>query len=225
MQTGSYWIEDGFLDDREFERVQEYALEERLDLVHASSSGVEQVWAHTDGLPRRGPPAVAMRGEHEEVFDDISVFPTHTAMDFVVGRLLQQAESLAHWLNGNWNAVTARLHCYPPGSGLSWHNDRSGIAGAFVFFVNPTWELDWGGELMLLSAPDHDVTVDTRTFRRRLLLEPSAAARGEWILPKPNRLVLLRPGIPHRIGLVSVNAGPHARTSISGFFQLHSPRT
>jgi hypothetical protein len=41
---------------------------------------------------------------------------------------------------------------------------------------------------------------------------------GTYVLPKPNRFVLLRKGVLHRISRVDANAGSRARASVTGFF-------
>jgi Rps23 Pro-64 3,4-dihydroxylase Tpa1-like proline 4-hydroxylase len=37
-------------------------------------------------------------------------------------------------------------------------------------------------------------------------------------MPKPNRLVILKGGVTHRVAPVSQAAGEHVRASIAGFF-------
>ena len=46
-----------------------------------------------------------------------------------------------------------------------------------------------------------------------------AQGAGSFVMPKPNRLVIIRGGLPHKIAKVSVAAGSHLRRSITGFFK------
>jgi len=42
---------------------------------------------------------------------------------------------------------------------------------------------------------------------------------GSYILPKPNRLVVIKGGTPHAIAKVRASAGRHVRASVGGFFK------
>ena len=45
---------------------------------------------------------------------------------------------------------------------------------------------------------------------------------GQYISPKPNRLVVIAGGNPHMINKVSPSAGDHGRCTIAGFFHCPS---
>jgi len=42
---------------------------------------------------------------------------------------------------------------------------------------------------------------------------------GSFVMPRSNRLVVIRGGLPHKIAKVSVAAGSHLRASVTGFFK------
>ena len=87
--------------------------------------------------------------------------------------------------------------CYTQGTGLTWHNDAGpGYEGSYVFYVHSEWRATWGGQL-LIAKNESD---------------------GRYFYPKPNRLVLMRRGVPHSIQRVDTNAGENCRLSLSGFF-------
>lgn len=89
---------------------------------------------------------------------------------------------------------------YPPGSGLHYHND--GIyAGSYAFYIHEEWDETWGGELLI--RPDND------------------DLGGQFIIPKPNRLVLIAPNILHSINPVHLRAGNRHRQSLAGFLHVN----
>ena len=121
----------------------------------------------------------------------------------------------------DWRAVSARAFRHGVGSGLSWHTDDQSYAGAWIFFAHPEWDCHWGGELLVA-----DPSCQGRQWRvpKAELKIPSENALlsevgvGHYLFPKPNRLVVIAAGHPHRVNPVTPAAGPHARTTLSGFF-------
>jgi hypothetical protein len=41
---------------------------------------------------------------------------------------------------------------------------------------------------------------------------------GTYVMPKPNRLIIVGQGHPHKVASVSPNAGDHVRATFAGFF-------
>ena len=167
------------------------------------------------------------------------VYPSGTAMDLIVALLLKHAQDLEPWTgeqNKDWTAVTACSYLYPSGSELSWHHDRF-YSGAYTFYAHPFWNSAWGGELMLAdstcqnwSTPKEEVmgleekrslpaALDNRAENLRLM-DPGI---GHFVMAKPNRLVVVKGGVYHRINPVSAAAGHHVRCSVSGFFETILP--
>lgn len=116
--------------------------------------------------------------------------------------------------------LSLRTYIYPTGTKLSWHNDE-GYNGAMTYYIHKKWSPSWGGELMTMELPktyeqpenaphlDHE-------YEDELL---STIGLGQVILPKPNRLVLMRQGVMHSINRVDPAAGSAVRCSIVGFFK------
>jgi Rps23 Pro-64 3,4-dihydroxylase Tpa1-like proline 4-hydroxylase len=114
---------------------------------------------------------------------------------------------------------------YPRDTGLSWHvDDHELYAGAFIYYAHPRWDAHWGGELLiaeLAADPEEEeeelpimaYRFETEAYSERLL----EIGCGNFVMPKPNRLVLLA-GAPHMIARVSPAAGHNVRASVSGFF-------
>jgi hypothetical protein len=48
---------------------------------------------------------------------------------------------------------------------------------------------------------------------------------GSYVVPKPNRLVVIKGGTPHAIAKVRASAGRHVRASIGGFFKRPSAQS
>ena len=96
-----------------------------------------------------------------------------------------------HW---NTNLLSwSFINTLPPNidresSGTGYHIDF----GGFVYYVHPTWDSSWGGNLLF-----QDCNVDK-------------------IEPKPNRFVWINPKIPHGIEVVNDTA-THNRITIVGW--------
>lgn len=86
----------------------------------------------------------------------------------------------------------------------------------------PTGRADpgWGGELLIGS--DHTSRRRPRASSATVFNKRSAAidsmSLGAFVVPLPNRMVIVKSGVPHRINTVDRSAGAHLRTSVAGFF-------
>jgi Rps23 Pro-64 3,4-dihydroxylase Tpa1-like proline 4-hydroxylase len=121
---------------------------------------------------------------------------------------------------------------YPQDSGLSLHQDTGRapvgqyFTGSYTYYVNRTWNLHWGGWLMLLDPAEATPTATVGGFgvsppwladdlERAWVDGPGIATA---VLPAPNRIVFISPAVRHLITRVDRNAGQHARVSLAGFF-------
>ncbi|WP_157429474.1 2OG-Fe(II) oxygenase [Actinomadura oligospora] len=122
----------------------------------------------------------------------------------------------------DWNRVGFTFWKYPAGSRLGWHNDEGGgRRGEFILFLHQRWRPSWGGELLLLdedpepllgSVPAHpDPSVLMERLLDRCPTSPVA------VLPRPNRLVLVKAGTVHQIHRVDRTAGDAVRRTLTGF--------
>jgi Rps23 Pro-64 3,4-dihydroxylase Tpa1-like proline 4-hydroxylase len=105
---------------------------------------------------------------------------------------------------------------------LGWHDDGEERTAAYTFYAHPAWAPEWGGEL-LIGTKRQDNTGRGTAFRRDDTfdeLSPTVAGvcAGVFVVPLPNRLVVIRSGVPHRINRVEMAAGTNWRVSIAGFF-------
>lgn len=121
-----------------------------------------------------------------------------------------------------WDRIAFAFWKYPTGSRLGWHNDGgSGRRGEFILFLHHMWRPSWGGELMLVDEDSErlgagDVRSDDpvawmETLLGRCTTSPVA------ILPKRNRLVLVKTETIHTIRRVDPTAGAFLRCTLTGF--------
>ena len=100
------------------------------------------------------------------------------------------------FFNEHWNANLdswSFINTLPPNidresSGTGYHIDF----GGFVYYIHPTWDESWGGNLLFQNC---DV---------------------DKIEPKPNRFVWINPKVPHGIEVVNDTA-THNRITIVGW--------
>ncbi|MEL6339587.1 MAG: 2OG-Fe(II) oxygenase [Myxococcota bacterium] len=202
-------------------------------------------WGLGDGLPMRSA-AVAFRSSGGEADGDASHYPTGTAIDAVIASVLdaqRQCRTVGRQ-GSEWERFRAAAYLYPAGSGLSWHHDQAeSYSGSFIYYAHRVWNVAWGGELLVQPEPPEGAqalmngTAIEATRSGGQLLDVKKVAigphldntnqdrllsrhgRGEFILANPNRLVLIRAGVPHAVNPVNRAAGHHPRISVAGFFE------
>lgn len=140
----------------------------------------------------------------------------------------------------DWEDFTAFPSLYPMGTGLTWHRDAVTNAGSYVYYAHPRWNAEWGGELLLgdaaqlaipealgpfFNAAPPGYEDDGATWLNSHLQNDGASdilmahGAGSFVMAKPNRLVVLRGGLPHKIAKVAIGAGSNVRASVAGFFK------
>ncbi len=229
--TDTFAIIDDFLPQDEAEFVWRYVQDEQYEMVH------QKKWVKafrlSDGCPMWGPPYLS---DDYEANSKNKVFPTGRAIDLVISRLKQVAkdyDNLIGKFGQDWAYFFARAYLYSADQGLSWHRDNQNNAtGAYVYYAHREWDPQWGGEFLVAPAQTkHHVIPTTKLyegtekflgshldnkFERDVLME---SGHGQYIMPKPNRLVLLTSGVIHCIKKVDPAAGNRVRATIQGFFQ------
>jgi len=164
---------------------------------------------------------VYLHGDAEHLRDARLPLPTESALTPLV-QAIRSLVSHAPDLTGTeglaWNAFTMIPYVYTVGSGLGVHLDAGQYAGSFVYFLHTEWDLDWGGELMVLDSrtavrPEDDDWLHIPSQRAGYLTPGVATA----VLARPNRLALLSPEAIHMVSAVHSSAGTRARTSVAGF--------
>jgi hypothetical protein len=135
------------------------------------------------------------------VLPGVKLYPAGDALDKPLSTIRELAISsgVIGRPGTDWAGIIASIFRYEPGGGLIFHSDAASYNGAFSFYLHEEWYPDWGGFFMFSSGTLQDID------------------QGHFLIPKPNRLVLIRGGTPHNIsGVVSPNG--QSRLALSGFF-------
>ncbi|WP_437952674.1 2OG-Fe(II) oxygenase [Sorangium sp. So ce296] len=154
----------------------------------------------------------------------VRFYPTKTALDALLDalqKLLPTCTDLIGSKGHDWMGIVGKLYAYPAGSSMSWHSDDDELDGSFIFYANPVWDVQWGGELFVADESTRNQLVRESMHNFGSKQDTEVLLRkgfGHYIMPKPNRLVVVGPGNPHKVGKVSSGAGDHVRASFSGFF-------
>lgn len=176
-------------------------------------------WKLDDGVPLGGDAVVVARSAQPATEKGWS------RVVAAVKRVLADPDFAGDLIGTSWDRVSARPYIYPQGTGLSWHVDDHGLyAGAFIYYAHPHWNAHWGGELLVAESDPEDEAeqgempimahrFETEPYSERLL----EIGCGNFVSPKPNRLVLLS-GAPHMVARVNPSAGAAVRATVSGFF-------
>jgi Rps23 Pro-64 3,4-dihydroxylase Tpa1-like proline 4-hydroxylase len=191
-------------------------------LVHVSKSkfhsphrnGWESVWKSTDGECMR---TQALYTEN---------FPTKTPLDKIF-EVMTEACLINTEICGinpsNWDKMTVSSYIYPSGTRLSWHGDGGAYSAALTYYCHPRWSPHWGGELLVAETPNQnyipklDYDVAPGVDHSQIDAWINAYGMGHMIVPKPNRLVLMKSGICHMVNRVDLAAGDNLRMSVVGF--------
>jgi hypothetical protein len=245
-----FHVYDDVLADEDFAAAWTFVQLETFVPVHEDVW--QKGWRISDGIPLRSATAVVHATREAAPVDADAAdtrrpprtYPTHTAVDSVIDAIVAGLDGMAELVGKrgiDFGDISACVYLYPQGTGLSWHSDTPRLyTGAYVFYVHPEWNCQWGGELFVAdeSSRGQDLDAGTAVALRRegTRLKPTTVAIppfldnkrenaelervgvGQYIAPKPNRLVVIAGGNPHMINRVSPAAGDRVRCSISGFF-------
>ncbi len=243
--TSQFAIFDDVLNAEDAERLREYIENEEFVSVHAHGSNF--VWRLEDGSPRYRRKSYTMPAlplsellPREEMLAEArkqtDFYPTKSAMDPLMEAIVARArehKELVGEEKKNWLGMIGKLYAYPAGSAISWHSDTAIYTGAYIYYAHPEWSIQWGGEL-LVADPESAKLLRDKTQERRArglttrknhftAYEPEEEAimkngYGHYVMPKPNRLVILAGSHPPRTTQVSPAAGNRPRLSLAGFF-------
>lgn len=207
--------------------------------MYVGEGGYSGAWRLDDGLVMRGPSINFGTIESAE-----AQHPTGAGVDLLIKALSQKASDLKEWIGEypkEWNSFTALPMLYPRNTGLYWHRDSPKWTGSYTYYAHTIWNIEWGGALLigdesLNQIPDDEYGVFLSKNKSAMGLKKElsfgafldnhdanellmAKGMGTFIMPKPNRLVIIAKGNPHSVSKVLPAAGDHVRMSISGFFR------
>lgn len=91
--------------------------------------------------------------------------------------------------------------------------------------LQPEWDAEYGGEFLIYDdavRPVAHAQWQNRRFDPLCVAVPytdhTRATGGRFMEPLPNRLIVIKRGLMHKVQRVSPLAGSHVRASITGFF-------
>lgn len=227
-QTDRLIVLDDFLPEQDFQLMVQYA--QKGD--YARNPRWIKPWDLGDEMPWQTGETVYTHGLEMRADDPRKAYPTGMAVDLMFDRLLGTKFVRQHLAD---TFVTARTYLHPPESGLDWHDDEGRFAGAYSYYVHPRWHASWGGELMVIEdeisralLPDKQQmtggevrtvaatwdVIDKEDLSTTLMTH---AKNTGFVFPRPNRLVIMRGGLWHKVAVVKRNA-PIARCAVAGFF-------
>jgi hypothetical protein len=205
---------DDVYDPETYEAIWHYLRRENYQDVGAGEW--KRAWRLNDGAPLRSRTFL------------LSERPYASPMDFVLRALLEAARAHPHVVGQEgevWDEIGMQVFLYRRGTRISWHQDtRYGggqVAGSAALYLHPEWRATWGGELLVPEMADEDVPADdakTGLIDGRDDGPLMKHARGLYVAPKPNRLVLISAKVPHCTARIDPDAGDHVRCSVSAFF-------
>jgi len=206
----NFSVVDDFLSEEKWTEL--WSAFQFMDLLPVSRT--HGAWKLDDGVPLAGAECVLDRSGNS---------PENTKVESPVQTLLRavlkRADLQENHVAGAWDRIVGRPYVYPKDTSLSWHvDDHELYAGAFIYYAHPVWNAHFGGELLIAETdgaalPIMGYRFETEPYSDALL----EVGCGNFIMPKPNRLVVLS-GAPHMVAKVSAAAGHHVRASVAGFF-------
>ena len=226
---------DDFLPAKDWEEVHKYM--ELTSYISVWEQGWNGSWRLDDGPVMRGPST-----SYGDYSSSENKYPTGVGLDILMKAVLDNAPKFSKQLGApdSWNAFTALPMLYPRNTGLYWHRDAPTWAGSYTYYAHKQWNIEWGGEMLIGDESTNEIPDEYGLFLSKereamgLKQKVSFGAHidnskanefimeqgiGSFVMPKPNRLVIVSQGTMHTASKVNPAAGDNLRMSISGFFQ------
>lgn len=228
-------IMDDFLPQDIYEKLHQYVLKTDYEYINMQGK-ISRAWHIHDGFPLRSKQnAFYYAKDHPNVPKADYVYPTKRDLDLFIDGLIGVQPHVEHLIgkqSKDWWHVSATCWIYPPKTGLSLHDDGSGVySGAYTYFLNPTWRPHWGGILVMMDEEANRRIYEMREsgdekdfFKLKYFHandmdeEIMKQGLGKAILPKANRIVFIANDAYHMITRVNETAGDNLRMSIAGFY-------
>jgi hypothetical protein len=227
---------DDFLPEDLYQRLYHYACTADYERINTTGK-IQRVWRIRDGFPLRSQFNLFHFVDESKRPDPKPdwAYPTGTALDLFAERLASlspQATPVVGRSGKDWDRYSVTSWIYPRDTALSLHDDGSGIySGAFTYFLNPHWDIHWGGLLMFIDPRSSKALQNFKTPRnvhdyyKKKWLDSADENAFVWepglaqcIFPKRNRIVFIHPESYHFVTKVTADAGENARMSFAGFF-------
>jgi hypothetical protein len=234
METPDFIVYDDFLPQEIYGKLHDFM--SQTDFQYINTQGkVKRVWDISNGFPLRTDKNVFYYADPQKKPDTGWVYPSKTPFDMFIEHLNRMVPEVQHMVgkpHSGWEHYSVTGWLYPQNTGLSMHDDGSGVySGAYVFFMNNEWRPHWGGLLVVLDHASNQSIQHRKKegnaykFHMQKWLHMSdhdeiAMDRGlgNVVFPKGNRLVFINPDAFHLVTQVTPAAGDHVRMSLAGFF-------
>ena len=236
-------IFDDFLSEEEYQRLYDWAIETDYQYINTQGK-IKRVWDISNGFPLRStstlfhyPDPLALPANKPEM-----LYPSNTPLDRFSEKLYAASAEMRKMVGEagreGWEHFSVTSWLYPPGTGLSLHDDGSGVyTGAYVYFLNPEWKPHWGGLLLVMDGKSN-LAIQSRkaqgqgmAMHKRKFLHASEhealvmqSGLAQCVMPKQNRLVFIHPDTFHLVTRVLPEAGDNVRMTLAGFFKRWKER-
>ncbi len=234
LETPDFIVYDDFLSEQDYEKLHNFAIESDYEYINTHGK-VKRVWDISNGFPLRGGKNVYYYAHNMPQPKPDWTYPSKTLFDMFIDNINSTVPFVQHIVGKpkeDWEHYSSNFWLYPPGTGLSMHDDGSGVyTGAYVYFLNPTWKPHWGGLLVVMdtaankAVQDYKKTGNTHQVYRRKFLHAGQHndimmenGLAQCVFPKRNRMVFIHPDAFHMVTQVQPTAGDNVRMSIAGFF-------
>jgi len=231
VQESYFIVIDDVLPDLERDSLWNYFQLQPFQRVDAL--GMQGQWPLEDSGVLRGPTV-----GWEQAWD--AQYPTKSPIDDVMRAVVEAAPAFAATIGErgrDWTVFNACATLTAAGQGRLWHRDGDDDRGSWVYYAHPEWNIEWGGELFI--APDTELPAELGVYLHRLRpmddrptvpwkshLDNADASRmlmergmGSFVLPKPNRLVVVKGSAPRSLAKVRLSAGRHVHATLGGVFK------
>lgn len=222
MQTPECLVIDDFLDQDSWDKIYNQIQLDHWEINHPD----DRFWHMTDGRHFKARKRFLSEGPYNDNHD----LWLSKVKDFVD----TCSEAKDYVLE--YNDISCRAMSYPVGGKNPWHHDFGGTT--YTYYAHRKWKTQWDGSLLIIPKRKARIqqklevlegTVRYDSYRHDFfpmeLFEQEDKydqvmdyGLGSFVLPKPNRLILINRGVVHGINRVDPDAGEHMRVSITGFF-------
>ena len=241
FECGQFMVIDDFLAPADFEQMWRWF--QVAPFFPNDSRGLHGAWRLDDGRVFRGPDVYYGKVAEQvaAAYEGAFACPTGTALDLLVDTFARSTELYSQLVGTegkDWRTIALAPRLYERNSSLYWHRDTpSVVTGSVTYYSHPEWNIQWGGELFIahpsaLQIPDEygPSMIHPKEVMGRGMVQLSGhldnaevnqqlmeAGMGYYVMPKPNRLVVMKTGNPHMISKVHPAAGDHVRASVTMF--------
>jgi len=209
-----FCIVDKFLGQDLHEKVWKFF--QSLDFTTVNIAKWSKVFHPNDRAPLE---SKSFTYRHENTLNN---YPTGKSIDIIFDAMNKYNEIIDLYIGKNWKLYFLKPYIYPVNSSLQWHDDGYSL-GAFIYYCHNSWNIEWGGELLVsgkIEKYDIDKQRNTEIFFDNTFYNDLINEQKFYysIPPKKDRAVFIRPRVLHKVNSVLNSAGNNMRCSFSGQF-------